>query len=55
MTKSMQKYPVGKELRSLNPLLHMLFLDHNIIFYFLTTLKKIKKNLNKVLNTFEKY
>ena len=37
-----------------NPLLHRLFLDHDIIFYFKTTLgKKIKKNLSKVLNTFE--
>ena len=38
----------------INPLLHRLFLDHDIIFYFYTTLKKkIKKNLSKVLNTFE--
>ena len=31
----------------------MLFLDHDIIFYFLTMLKKCNKNLSKVLNTFE--
>ena len=29
-----------------NPLLHRLFLDHDIIFYFLTTLKKFKKDLS---------
>ena len=34
-------------------LLQTLFLDHDIIFYFKTTLKKIKKNLSQVLNTFE--
>ena len=39
---------------SLNPLLHWLFLDHDIIFYFYNNIeKKIKKNLSKVLNTFE--
>ena len=27
-------------------LLHMLFLDHDIIFYFQTTLKKFNKNLS---------
>ena len=27
-----------------NPLLHRLFLDHDIIFYFKTALKKFKKN-----------
>ena len=43
--------PTFKE--SLTLLLHMLFLDHDIIFYFKTTLKKFKKNLSKVLNTFE--
>ena len=31
----------------------MLILVHDIIFYFQTTLKKFKKNLSKVLNTFE--
>ena len=31
----------------------MLFLDHDIIFYFLTTLEIFKKNLSQVLNTFE--
>ena len=31
----------------------MLFLDHEIIFYFKKTLEKIKKKLSKVLNTFE--
>ena len=29
---------------SLKPLLHRLILDHDIIFYFKKTLKKIKKN-----------
>ena len=37
----------------INPLLCRLFLDHDFIFYFKTTLKKIKKKLRKVLNTFE--
>ena len=32
---------------SFNLLLHRLFLDHNIIFYFKTPLKKIKKKLRK--------
>ena len=40
-----------------NHLLHRLFLDHDIIydiiFNFLTTLKKFKKTLNYVLNAFE--
>ena len=31
----------------------MLFLDNDTIFYFQTILKKFKKNLSKVLNTFE--
>ena len=31
----------------------MLFLDHDIIFYFWTTLKKFNKKISKVLNTFE--
>ena len=31
----------------------MLFLDHDIIFYFLTTLKKFKKHLSLVLYTLE--
>ena len=31
----------------------MLFLDHGIIFYFWTTLKKNHENISKVLNTFE--
>ena len=37
----------------INPLLHGLFLDHDIIFYFWTTLKIFNKNLVKVLITFE--
>ena len=37
----------------INPLLHRLILDHDIIFYFQTTLKKFKKNLSKDWNTFE--
>ena len=31
----------------------MLFLDHDIIFYFETTLKKNQKKISIVLNTFE--
>ena len=31
-----------------NPLFHRLFLDHDIIFYYLTTLKIFNKNLSKV-------
>ena len=31
----------------------MQFLDHDIIFYFQTTLQNIMKNLSKILNTFE--
>ena len=44
-----------KEFRKfgLNTLLHRLFLDHDIIVYFKTMLKKIKQNLSEVLNTFE--
>ena len=30
-------------LKGINPLLHWLFLDHDIIFYFKTTLKKIQE------------
>ena len=37
----------------LNPLLYRLFLDHDIIFCFRQHLNKFKKNLSKVLNTFE--
>ena len=36
-----------------NLLLYRLFLDHDIIFYIKTTLKKFNKNFSKVLNTFE--
>ena len=36
-----------------NPLLHRLFLDHDIIFYIYTTLKKSRKKLSEVFNTFE--
>ena len=36
-----------------NPFLHRIFLDHNIIFYFKTTLKKIKKKISLVVITFE--
>ena len=35
------------------PLLLRLFLDHDIIFYFYTMLKKFNKNLSEVLNTFD--
>ena len=35
--------PEDFELTRFNPLLHMLFLDHDIIFYFQTSLKKIRK------------
>ena len=44
------------ELPILTLLLHrlfLLFLDHDIIFFLYTTLKKFKKNLSNVLNTFE--
>ena len=37
----------------LYPLLHMLFLDLDIIFYFKTTLKETQEKLSPVLNTFE--
>ena len=40
-------------MQGVNPLLHRLFLDHNIIFYFYTALKKFKKNVSQVLKTFE--
>ena len=36
----------------INPLLHRLFLDHDIIFY-LKTILKARKKLSKVLDTFE--
>ena len=36
-----------------NPLLHRLFLDHDIIFYFKTMLKKFNEILSEVLLTFE--
>ena len=39
---------------SFNSLIYKLFLDNDSMFYFYTTLKKIKKSLSKVLNTFEK-
>ena len=39
-------------MKEINPLLHRLLLDHDIIFYFETTLKKFKKNLSQVLNSF---
>ena len=42
-----------KPILTLNPLLQRLFLDHDIIFHLLTVLKKFKKILSKVLNTFE--
>ena len=37
-----------------NPLLHRLFLDHDIIFYLETKLKKGKKKFRKVLKIFWK-
>ena len=39
----------------INPLLHRLFLDHDIILHFKTTLKKIQKNLRAIpeKNTWE--
>ena len=38
------------------PLLHLLFLDHDIIFYFQTTLKIFKKILSYFFfNTFENF
>ena len=41
------------EIMVVNPLLHRLFLVHDIIFYFRQHLKKIKKKLHNVFNTFE--
>ena len=41
---------VPSKVHFLNPLLHRLFLGHDIIFYFR---QHQKKNLSKVLNTFE--
>ena len=35
-----------------NPLLHRLFLDHDIIFYFIDNIEKIQEKF-KFLNTFE--
>ena len=49
----MQRTICRKHTMPINPLLHRLFLDHDIISYFLTTLKKFKKKLIKVLNPFE--
>ena len=44
----------SKNTNKFNPLLHRLFLDHDIIFFiFRQHQKKSKKNLSKVLNTFE--
>ena len=38
----------------INPLLHMLFLDHDIIFLFLDNVEKIQEKFKlKFLNTFE--
>ena len=39
--------------KMVNPLLHRLFLDHDIIFLFLDNIEKINISLSKVLNTFE--
>ena len=52
----MISYPIHvfqEYLVPLNHLLLRLFLDHDIIFYFKTALKKFRKNLSSVLNTFE--
>ena len=35
-----------KTIALFSPLLHRLFLDHDITLYFKTTLKKFEKNLN---------
>ena len=37
----------------IKPLLHRVFIDHDIISILGKKLKKIKKNLGKILNTFE--
>ena len=37
----------------LNPILHRLFLDHDIIFHLLDNIEEILKNISSVLNTFE--
>ena len=34
---------------AVNPLLHRLFLDHDIIFYFKTTLKKIQITFENII------
>ena len=46
MDFSEETVPCVQVCTALNPLLHRLFLDHDIIFYFHATLKKIKKNLS---------
>ena len=40
--------------RDFDPLLHKLFLDHDIIFYFLDNIKKIQEKFKLSLNIFEK-
>ena len=43
-------------LKALNkPSLQRLLLDHDIIFYFLTTLNKFMKNFSEVLNAFQNF
>ena len=43
----------AKHIKVRIPLPHRLFLDHDIIFYFKTTLKKFMKKFNEALNTCE--
>ena len=38
---------------AINPLLHRLFLDHDIIFLFLDNIEKNQEKLSKVLKTFK--
>ena len=42
-TLFMDKNKLSLHFFHLNPLLHRLYLDHDIIFYFKTTLNKFKK------------
>ena len=45
MAQHDRKIVVWEVKHHLNPLLHRLFLDNDIIFYFYTALKKLKKKI----------
>ena len=47
------KWPFDSQSFSFNPLLHRLFLGHDIIFYFLDNIEKVQENFKLVLNAFE--